>query len=159
MIASASVNISGGGGSQYVTNVHLEPYDSLDDFHDTLYPNSRDALFKAADAFLRKTSAVPEQTFIIVSAGFDACEHEYPAMSRHGAKVPVSFFTRFAQDASAFSEKHALGRMIAVLEGGYSQRALSTGIGAFRRSPSLRLVAIIADESCPSSTRPRGAEC
>lgn len=140
LIANASVNISGGGGSQYITNVHLEPYDSLDDFHDSLYPAYRDSLFQAADAFLRKTLAIPEQTLIIVSAGFDACEHEYPAMSRHGAKVPVSFFTRFAQDASAFSERYALGRMLAVLEGGYSRRALSTGIGAFRTSPSLRLV-------------------
>jgi histone deacetylase HOS3 len=133
LIANASVNISGGGGSQFVTNVHLEPYDSLDDFHDTLYPAYRDSLLEAADAFLRKTSAVPEQTLVLISAGFDACEHEYPAMSRHGAKVPVSFFTRFAQDASIFAEKHALGRLLAVLEGGYSQRALSTGVGAFRK--------------------------
>lgn len=131
LIAAASVNISGGGGGQYVTNVHLEPYADLRDFHDTLYPSYRNALFSSAARFFQKTDAKPEESLVFVSAGFDACEHEYPTMSRHGAKVPMSFYTRFARDVSAFANERSQGRLVAVLEGGYSLRALSTGVGHF----------------------------
>ena len=48
-------------------------------------------------------------------------------MSRHGRKVPTSFYHRFTQDARAFAERHAQGRLISVLEGGYSDRALASG--------------------------------
>ena len=48
-------------------------------------------------------------------------------MSRHGRKVPASFYHRFTQDAAAFAERHAQGRIISVLEGGYSDRALISG--------------------------------
>jgi histone deacetylase HOS3 len=57
----------------------------------------------------------------------DACEHEYPSMSRHNRKVPTSFYYRFAQDVCAFSDKYARGRIVSVLEGGYSDRALISG--------------------------------
>lgn len=91
----------------------------------------------------------------IVSAGFDACEHELQGMQRHGGKVPVrlrlhhalsssckhaeltllvctksldqvSFYARFARDTSAFARTHAQGRVVSVLEGGYGDRALSS---------------------------------
>lgn len=48
-------------------------------------------------------------------------------MSRHGRRVPTSFYYRFAQDVGKFAEKYAKGRVVSVLEGGYSQRALSSG--------------------------------
>ena len=48
-------------------------------------------------------------------------------MSRHGRKVPVSFYHRFATDTLAFAKKVAKGRLISVLEGGYSDRALISG--------------------------------
>lgn len=57
----------------------------------------------------------------------DACEHEYESMSRHNRKVPTSFYYRFARDACALSDKYAGGRIISVLEGGYSDRALTSG--------------------------------
>ena len=57
----------------------------------------------------------------------DACEHEYESMSRHGRKVPVSFYHQFTRDACAFSNRFAGGRIISVLEGGYSDRALISG--------------------------------
>ena len=57
----------------------------------------------------------------------DACEHEYESMSRHGRKVPVSFYHQFTRDACAFSDRFANGRIISVLEGGYSDRALISG--------------------------------
>ena len=64
---------------------------------------------------------------VLPSCGFDACEHEYASMSRHQRKVPVSFYHRFARDARSFSERYAKGRLISVLEGGYSDRALTSG--------------------------------
>lgn len=48
-------------------------------------------------------------------------------MSRHGRKVPTSFYHRFAQDACAFADQYAQGRLISVLEGGYSDHALMGG--------------------------------
>jgi hypothetical protein len=48
-------------------------------------------------------------------------------MSRHGRKVPVSFYHHFTRDAVALAERYAQGRIISVLEGGYSDRALISG--------------------------------
>ncbi len=48
-------------------------------------------------------------------------------MSRHNRKVPTSFFYRFTQDVCAFANKWAQGRMVSVLEGGYSFKALLSG--------------------------------
>ena len=39
-------------------------------------------------------------------------------MSRHGRKVPASFYHRFTEDAAFVAERHAQGRIISVLEGG-----------------------------------------
>ena len=61
------------------------------------------------------------------SAGFDASEHETPSMSRHNRKVPTSFFYRFTKDACEFANKWANGRIVSVLEGGYSDKALLSG--------------------------------
>lgn len=66
-------------------------------------------------------------TLLFLSCGFDACEHEYASMSRHQRKVPVTFYHRFARDTRAFAERYAKGRVISVLEGGYSDRALTSG--------------------------------
>jgi histone deacetylase HOS3 len=48
-------------------------------------------------------------------------------MSRHGCKVPPAFYQVFARDAAQFADEHAHGRLISVLEGGYSDRALISG--------------------------------
>lgn len=69
----------------------------------------------------------PPPTLILLSCGMDACEHEYESMSRHNRKVPTSFYYRFAKDACALADKYASGRLISVLEGGYSDRALTSG--------------------------------
>lgn len=61
------------------------------------------------------------------SCGFDASEHEHASMSRHGRRVPATFYRRFATDARAFANQVARGRLISVLEGGYSDRALTSG--------------------------------
>ena len=57
----------------------------------------------------------------------DACEHEYESMSRHNRKVPTSFYHRFACQTVAISNVYARGRVVSVLEGGYSDRALISG--------------------------------
>lgn len=62
-----------------------------------------------------------------LSTGFDASEHETPSMSRHNRKVPTSFFYHFTRDVCAFSNKWANGRIVSVLEGGYSDKALLSG--------------------------------
>ncbi|KAG6886919.1 hypothetical protein C0992_001619 [Termitomyces sp. T32_za158] len=48
-------------------------------------------------------------------------------MSRHARTVPTKFFERFARDACALADKYARGRIVSVLEGGYSDRALVGG--------------------------------
>jgi histone deacetylase HOS3 len=48
-------------------------------------------------------------------------------MSRHNRKVPTSFYRRFALDTCAVADVYARGRLVSVLEGGYSDRALSSG--------------------------------
>jgi len=63
----------------------------------------------------------------LYSAGFDASEHEYQSMSRHNRRVPTAFYDRFTRDACAFADKYAGGKIISVLEGGYSDRALASG--------------------------------
>lgn len=65
------------------------------------------------------------------SAGFDASPHEHSYMSRHNRNVPTAFYTRFAQDVVKFAEKYAQGRIISVLEGGYSDWALMSASGAY----------------------------
>ena len=52
-------------------------------------------------------------------------------MSRHNRNVPTSFYRRFALDATSFAHHHAAGKCLAVLEGGYSDRALASASAAF----------------------------
>lgn len=65
------------------------------------------------------------------SPGCDASEHESAGMSRHNRNVPTSFYRRFALDATSFAHHHAAGKCLAVLEGGYSDRALASASAAF----------------------------
>lgn len=48
-------------------------------------------------------------------------------MSRHRRNVPTSFYHKFSLDAAQFANKYAQGKLLSVLEGGYSDRALSSG--------------------------------
>ena len=63
-------------------------------------------------------------------------------MQRHDRRVPVcsplqtpqgpdfplkvSFFSRYTRDIIAFAEAHTEGKVVSVLEGGYSDRALTS---------------------------------
>ena len=63
----------------------------------------------------------------VFSSGFDASEYETEDMSRHGHHVPTSFYHRFTRDACKFAQRYSRGRIISVLEGGYSDKALISG--------------------------------
>lgn len=39
---------------------------------------------------MEETGAIAEKTIVLISAGFDACEHEHQGMQRHDRRVPVS---------------------------------------------------------------------
>ncbi|KAI0372304.1 Arginase/deacetylase [Pilatotrama ljubarskyi] len=126
LVQAASVSIHGPHG-QHIENIHLQPYASEQEFWDKLYPQQYVRLLAKAGEFIERTGSPSDDTLVFISCGFDANEHEYPSMSRHQRKVPASFYHRFAQDARAFAEKYAKGRLISVLEGGYSDRALTSG--------------------------------
>lgn len=70
-------------------NIHLQPYASEADFYERIYPKYL-ALLEKAKHFMEDTGAEPGRTIVLISAGFDACEHEYQAMQRHDRRVPVS---------------------------------------------------------------------
>ena len=51
-------------------------------------------------------------------------------MSQHGCYVPTSFYNHVTRDACAFADKYCDGKVVSVLEGGYSNRALISGVMA-----------------------------
>ncbi|BGP12507.1 hypothetical protein JCM10213_006927 [Rhodosporidiobolus nylandii] len=136
LVAAASLSLAGAHG-QHISNVHLEPYESEEDFHARLYPRYREALLGRAEEFVRmtgkegaSTAEEEERTLVVISAGFDASPHEHPFMSRHSRSIPTSFYRRFALDCLSFASSVAGGKLLAVLEGGYSDLALASGAGA-----------------------------
>jgi len=151
MVQAASLNISG-PHNQYISNLHLEPYSCEQDFEERLWPKYWEGLGGKAEEFLSKTKAEEEETLVLVSTGtsfpaycstlvfsvlsrkavmnrtgFDASPHEYESMSRHGLNVPTSFYSLFSNRIKEFSDEFAQGRLLFVLEGGYSDKALVSG--------------------------------
>jgi len=120
------VSIHGPHG-QYIENIHLDRYTSFEDFFDRLYEGPYKQLLTKAEQFVKETGGSDDDTLVFISCGFDACEHEYESMSRHGRTVPVEFYHRFTRDACALADRVAGGRVISLLEGGYSDRALISG--------------------------------
>ncbi|KAJ5788423.1 hypothetical protein N7457_003413 [Penicillium paradoxum] len=128
--------------NQSIWNVHLEDWDSLDTFW-RLYETKYKALLVKARSFLRKRTiellqerqqnpnSPPPNAAIFISAGFDASEWEGNGMQRHSVKVPTEFYAKFTADVVRMSQEEGLGvngRVISVLEGGYSDRALTSGV-------------------------------
>ncbi|KAJ5824297.1 Histone deacetylase superfamily [Penicillium robsamsonii] len=128
--------------NQSIWNVHLEKWADLDEFW-KLYQTKYNALLTKARSFLREwtielnqerqenpNSPVPKAA-IFISAGFDASEWEGNGMQRHSVKVPTEFYAKFTADVIRMSQEEGLGvegRVISILEGGYSDRALSSGV-------------------------------
>lgn len=148
-IKNASLNIEAHG--QFIHNIHLKPYNSVEEFWE-LYENKYYSVIAKAREFLAEASvSKPKRNGreykagVFISAGFDASEHESSGMQRHAVNVPTSFYARFTSDALALAEQYCEGRVLSVLEGGYSDRALITGI-----------MAHLAGLACPSPTTVSG---
>lgn len=124
--------------NQSIWNVHLDPWKNESDFWE-LYATKYTVLIEKARAFLHlhteRLASIPNgpapKAAIFLSAGFDASEWEGAGMQRHKVNVPTDFYARFTADVVRMAEEEGLGvdgRVISVLEGGYSDRALTSGV-------------------------------
>ena len=124
--------------NQTIWNVHLQPWKDETEFWE-IYDSRYSVLLIKAREFLRVQSArlkslahpVQPKAAIFISAGFDASEWESPGMQRHKVNVPTDFYARFTFEINKIANEEGLGvqgRVISVLEGGYSDRALTSGV-------------------------------
>ncbi|KAL1847573.1 histone deacetylase [Paecilomyces lecythidis] len=136
-VRNASVCIDNAHG-QSVWNVHLEPWKTPAQFW-RLYNDKYSVLLKKCRDFLRvhteRLASLPSgptpKAAIFISAGFDASEWESDGMQRHKVNVPTDFYAKFTSDIVRLAGEGGLGvdgRVISVLEGGYSNRALASGV-------------------------------
>ena len=136
-IRNASLCIENAHG-QSIWNVHLQPWRTEAEFW-MLYEDRYSVILAKARAFLLETTNRLRQApthqspkaAIFISAGFDASEWESPHMQRHQVNVPTNFYARLSHDVVMIAEEEGLGvdgRVISVLEGGYSDRALMSGV-------------------------------
>lgn len=135
-VRNASLCIENAHG-QSMWNVHLQPWKTEAEFWQ-LYEDKYSVILTKARNFLqlhsdklRQAPTHPKpKAAIFLSAGFDASEWESPGMQRHQVNVPTGFYARLTRDVVAMAEEEGLGvdgRVISVLEGGYSDRALMSG--------------------------------
>ncbi|KAK9236941.1 histone deacetylase domain-containing protein [Lipomyces kononenkoae] len=118
-----------------IWNVHMEPYSTPEEF-DELYRTRYSVLFERAKQFLHAAQmSAPVldgkkeyKAGVFLSAGFDGSEFEDKGMQRHGVHVPTSFYARFTRDAVDVANTLCDGRVISLLEGGYSDAAIASGV-------------------------------
>lgn len=136
-VQNASLCIDNAHG-QSIWNVHLELWKTMDEFW-ALYENKYLVLLEKARSFLKQHTqrikatpkAIAPRAAIFISAGFDASEWEGAGMQRHAVNMPTEFYARFTQDIVKLAQEEGTavdGRVISVLEGGYSDRALTSGV-------------------------------
>ncbi|OLN88166.1 Histone deacetylase HOS3 [Colletotrichum chlorophyti] len=134
-VKNASLCIDNAHG-QSIWNVHLESWNSEKEFWE-LYESKYSILLEKTRKYLKgqadrlRSLNQPAKAAIFFSAGFDASEWETKGMQRHNVNVPTEFYARIAQDVVKLAAEEGLGvegRVISVLEGGYSDRALYSGI-------------------------------
>ena len=135
-VQAASLCIENAHG-QSIWNVHLQPWKTVEEFWE-LYESRYKVLLEKARVFLRQHTArlqtegkVQPKAAIFISAGFDASEWEGAGMQRHKVNVPTEFYARFTRDMVHLAQEEGTGcdgRVISVLEGGYSDRALCSGV-------------------------------
>lgn len=135
-VQAASLCIDNAHG-QSIWNVHLQPWKTEKEFWE-LYGSRYRVLLEKAREFLRHHSSrmqaegkVAPKAAVFISAGFDASEWEGAGMQRHKVNVPTEFYARFTRDAVDLAQESGLacdGRVVSVLEGGYSDRALCSGV-------------------------------
>ncbi|KAK5628437.1 hypothetical protein RRF57_004152 [Xylaria bambusicola] len=134
-VKNASLCIDNAHG-QNIWNVHLHEWKSDVEFwrlyrskYSILLEKTRNYLRLQTERF-RAAGQVPKAA-IFVSAGFDASEWEGVGMQRHKVNVPTEFYARLTRDVVRIASEEGLsvdGRVISVLEGGYSDRALYSGV-------------------------------
>ena len=135
-VRNASLCIENAHG-QNIWNVHLQPWKTDAEFW-KLYNERYSVLLEKMRAFLRYENerlqslghGQRSKGVIFISAGFDASEWEGQGMQRHKVNVPTDFYARVTRDIVELSNEPGLGvngRVISVLEGGYSDRALMSG--------------------------------
>ncbi|RYP11095.1 hypothetical protein DL764_000253 [Monosporascus ibericus] len=134
-VKNASLCIDNAHG-QNIWNVHLQEWKTEVEFW-TLYQSKYSILLEKARNYLRlqaerfQASGQVPRAAIFLSAGFDASEWEGAGMQRHKVNVPTEFYARITRDVVKLAAEEGLGvdgRVISVLEGGYSDRALYSGI-------------------------------
>lgn len=136
-VKNASLCIENAHG-QNIWNVHLQPWKTETEFWD-LYENKYSILLEKTRNFLRtqtdRLRSIPNgpkpKAAIFISAGFDASEWESSGMQRHKVNVPTEFYARLTRDVTRLAAEDGTavdGRIISVLEGGYSDRALYSGV-------------------------------
>ncbi|CAN8103068.1 unnamed protein product [Discula destructiva] len=134
-VKNASLCIDNAHG-QHVWNVHLEAWKTEAEFWQ-LYEGKYKVLLDKARKYLTahterlRASKQTSKAAIFLSAGFDASEWEGAGMQRHSVNVPTGFYARIAQDVTKIADEEGTsvhGRVISVLEGGYSDRALTSGV-------------------------------
>ncbi|QYT04580.1 Histone deacetylase HOS3 [Trichoderma simmonsii] len=134
-IMKASICIENAHG-QNVWNAHLQSWKTVEDFWD-LYETKYTILLDKARSYLKaqaeklQDAGAKPRAVIFLSAGFDASEWESAGMQRHKVNVPTEFYARLTQDIVQLAAEEGLfveGRIVSVLEGGYSNRALTSGI-------------------------------
>lgn len=134
-VKNASLCIDNAHG-QNIWNVHLHEWKSDVEFW-KLYQSKYSILLEKTRNYLRlqterfqAAGQVPKAA-IFLSAGFDASEWEGAGMQRHKVNVPTEFYARLTRDVVRLASEEGLGvdrRVISVLEGGYSDRALYSGV-------------------------------
>jgi histone deacetylase HOS3 len=136
-VNAASICIENAHG-QSIWNVHLQPWKSEAEFWE-LYEKRYSVLIEKTRSYLRFqterlrsiVSGPKPKGAIFLSAGFDASEWESDGMQRHKVNVPTEFYARLTRDVVKLAAEEGCavdGRIISVLEGGYSNRALCTGV-------------------------------
>ncbi|KAJ2897172.1 Arginase/deacetylase [Zalerion maritima] len=130
-VRSASLCIENAHG-QNIWNVHLQPWKSETEFWE-LYEGRYRVILDKCKVFLkqqtdrcRALNQTPRAT-IFISAGFDASEWESSGMQRHNVNVPTDFYARITRDIVKLAAEEGTsvdGRVVSVMEGGYSERAL-----------------------------------
>jgi histone deacetylase HOS3 len=136
-VRSASLCVENAHG-QTIWNVHLQPWKTDAEFWE-LYKERYSILLDKTRSFFQFHSnrlgnlpnPIHPKAAIFISAGFDASEWESHGMQRHKVNVPTDFYARFTHDIARLADEKGLGvggRVISVLEGGYSDRALMSGV-------------------------------
>ncbi|KAH8678884.1 hypothetical protein BGZ60DRAFT_428705 [Tricladium varicosporioides] len=136
-VKNASLCIENAHG-QSIWNVHLQPWKSEAEFwelyetkYSILLEKTRNFLRTQTERFRSVNNGPKPKAAIFLSAGFDASEWESSGMQRHKVNVPTEFYARLTKDVVALAAEEGTsldGRVISVLEGGYSDRALYSGV-------------------------------